>query len=195
MTTTATETSPATTAATSATTSAGIAPAGTWAADPVHSNVSFEIGYAGVNTFRGSFTEFRASLTGDALEGAAKVASVDVKDEQLNGHLQTPDFFDAARFPEIEFRATELRREDNTIEGKGELTIKGVTQPVTITGAIAGAPATDPFGRERLGLRLETTIDRTQYGVSWNAPNQGGCDYLGTDVKLIAELALVRQEG
>jgi polyisoprenoid-binding protein YceI len=195
MTTTATETSPATSAATSATTSAGIAPAGTWAADPVHSNVSFEIGYAGVNTFRGSFTEFRASLTGDALEGAAKVASVDVKDEQLNGHLQTPDFFDAARFPEIEFRATELRREDNTIEGKGELTIKGVTQPVTITGAIAGAPATDPFGRERLGLRLETTIDRTQYGVSWNAPNQSGGDYLANDVKLFAELALVRQEG
>ena len=175
---------------------ATIAPPGTWAADPVHSNVSFEIGYAGVNTFRGSFTEFEASLTGDTLEGAAKVASVDVKDEQLNGHLQTPDFFDAVRFPEIDFRATELRKaEDNTIEGKGELTIKGVTRPVTITGAIAGAPATDPFGRERLGLRLETTIDRTQYGVSWNAPNQSGGDYLASDVKLLAELALVRQEG
>jgi len=139
MTTTATETSPTTTTAATATTSAGIAPAGTWAADPVHSNVSFEIGYAGVNTFRGSFTEFRASLTGDALEGVAKVASVDVKDEQLNGHLQTPDFFDAARFPEIEFRATELRREDNTIEGKGELTIKGVTHPITLEGTVSPA--------------------------------------------------------
>ena len=193
MTTTATETSPATT---SATTSAGIAPTGTWAADPVHSNVSFEVAYAGVNSFRGGFTDFTATLRGDSLEGSAKVGSVDVKDEQLNGHLQTPDFFDAARFPEIEFRATELHKaEDNTIEGKGELTIKGVTQPVTITGAIAGAPATDPFGRERLGLRLETTIDRTQYGVSWNAPNQSGGDYLANDVKLFAELALVRQEG
>jgi polyisoprenoid-binding protein YceI len=191
----------ATMTTTTDTNTATIAPAGTWAADPVHSNVSFEIGYAGVNTFRGSFTEFEASLTGDALEGAARVASVDVKDEQLNGHLQTPDFFDAARYPEIEFRATELTRvgddpvEGGAIEGKGELTIKGVTQPVTITGAIAGAPATDPFGRERLGLRLETTIDRTQYGVSWNAPNQSGGDYLANDVKLLAELALVRQEG
>jgi polyisoprenoid-binding protein YceI len=199
MTTTATGTSTAT--ATTTTVAGTIAPAGTWAADPVHSNVSFEIGYAGVNTFRGSFTEFEASLTGDALEGAAKVASVDVKDEQLNGHLQTPDFFDAARFPEIGFRATELHKADDSgiesgaIEGKGELTIKGVTRPVTITGAIAGAPATDPFGRERLGLRLETTIDRTQYGVSWNAPNQSGGDYLAKDVKLFAELALVRQEG
>jgi polyisoprenoid-binding protein YceI len=173
-----------------------IAPAGTWVADPVHSNVSFEIGYAGVNTFRGSFRDFQATLSGDTLAGSAKVASVDVKDEQLNGHLQTPDFFDAARYPEIEFRATELERgDDNRIEAKGELTIKGVTRPVTLTGVVADAPATDPFGRERLGLRLETAIDRTQYGVSWNAPNQSGGDYLANQVKLLAELALVRQEG
>jgi polyisoprenoid-binding protein YceI len=176
-----------------------LAPAGTWAADPVHSNVSFEVGYAGVNTFRGSFTDFEAVLAGGerpALEGRAKVASVDVKDEQLSGHLQTPDFFDAARYPEIAFRAVGLERLDgDRVEGSGELTIKGVTQPVRLSGTVAGAPATDPFGRERLGLRLETSIDRTQYGVSWNAPNQSGGDYLGNDVKLVAELALVRQEG
>jgi len=171
-----------------------LAPAGTWTADPVHSNVSFEVGYAGVNTFRGSFTDFSATLSGDSLEGSAKVASVDVKDEQLNGHLQTPDFFDAARYPEIEFRASGLERIDgDRVEGSGELTIKGVTQPVTLSGTIS-EPATDPFGRERLGLRLETSIDRTQYGVSWNAPNQSGGDYLANDVKLIAELAFVRTE-
>jgi polyisoprenoid-binding protein YceI len=118
-----------------------------------------------------------------------------VKDEQLNGHLQTPDFFDAALYPEIAFRATELRRlDDNRVEGSGELTIKGVTQPIKLSGEIAAAPATDPFGRERLGLRLETSIDRTQYGVSWNAPNQSGGDYLGNDVKLLAELAFVKAE-
>jgi polyisoprenoid-binding protein YceI len=172
------------------------APAGTWAADPVHSNVSFEIGYAGVNAFRGGFKEFTAVLSGETLEGSAKVASVDVKDEQLNGHLQTPDFFDAQRFPEITFTATGLRRLDGgRVEAKGELTIKGVTKPVELTGTIADAPATDPFGRERLGLRLESSIDRNEYGVSWNAPNQSGGNYLADDVKLIAELALVRQEG
>lgn len=172
------------------------APAGTWAADPVHSNVSFEVGYAGVNTFRGGFREFTATLSGDTLEGSAKVASVDVKDEQLNGHLQTPDFFDAARFPEITFKATGLQRLDGgRVAATGELTIKGVTKPVELTGTIADAPSTDPFGRERLGLRLETTIDRNDYGVSWNAPNQSGGNYLADDVKLIAELALVRQEG
>jgi polyisoprenoid-binding protein YceI len=171
------------------------APAGTWAADPVHSNVSFEVVYSGVNQFRGSFTDFSATLDGSSLEGSAKVASVDVKDEQLNGHLQTPDFFDAERNPEITFRATELKRlEDNRVEGSGELTIKGVTQPIQLTGQIAAEPATDPFGRERLGLRLETEIDRTSYGVSWNAPNQSGGDYLANDVKLFAELAFVKAE-
>jgi polyisoprenoid-binding protein YceI len=171
------------------------APAGTWAADPVHSNVSFEVEYAAVNRFRGSFTEFDARLEGGSLEGSAKVASVDVKDENLNGHLQTPDFFDAQKFPEITFTATELERgENHAVSGKGELTIKGVTQPITLEGTIAPEPSVDPFGRERLGLRLESQIDRTQYGVSWNAPNQGGGDYLGNDVKLIAELAFVKQE-
>jgi polyisoprenoid-binding protein YceI len=170
------------------------APAGTWAADAVHSHVSFEVAYAGTNTFRGGFHDFEALLEGDSLRGSAKVASVDVKDEQLNGHLQTPDFFDAQRYPEIIFAATELvRHDDDTVTGKGELTIKGVTQPITFEGTISD-PSVDPFGRERIGLRLESSIDRTQYGVSWNAPNQGGGDYLGNDVTLIAELALVRQE-
>jgi polyisoprenoid-binding protein YceI len=174
------------------------APAGSWNADPVHSHVSFEVAYAGVNTFRGGFSDFSATLVGGAvplLEGSARVASVDVRDEQLNGHLQTPDFFDAARHPEIAFRATELHLLDgNGVEGTGELTLKGVTRPIELTGSIAPAASVDAFGRERLGLRLEATIDRTAYGVSWNAPNQGGGDYLGTDVKLIAELALVRRE-
>ncbi len=161
------------------------APAGSWSADPVHSNVSFEVAYAGVNTFRGSFREFTATLADGRLEGSAKVASVDVKDEQLNGHLQTPDFFDAERFPEITFRADDLEQ--------GELTIKGVTRPVALTATVS-EPNVDPFGRERLGLRLEATIDRNAFGVSWNAPNQGGGNYLGDDVTLIAELALVRQE-
>jgi polyisoprenoid-binding protein YceI len=171
------------------------APAGTWSADPVHSSISFEVAYAGVNTFRGGFRDFSAVLGADGLEGSAKVASVDVKDDQLSGHLQTPDFFDAERYPEISFRATELLRlEDNRVRGRGELTIKGVTRPIELNGEIAAAPATDPAGRERLGLKLETEIDRTTYGVNWNAPNQSGGDYLGIDVKLVAELAFIKQE-
>ena len=162
------------------------APAGTWTFDPVHSHVAFEVAYAGVNTFRGSFTDYTATLADGALAGQAKVASIDVKDEQLNGHLQTPDFFDAERYPEITFRSNDLER--------GELTIKGVTRPVDLTKTIS-EPNVDVAGRERVGLRLETTIDRNDFGVSWNAPNQSGGDYVANDVKLIAELAFLKAAG
>src|SRR3974377_1028350 len=146
------------------------APAGTWSADPVHSHVSFEVAYAGTSAFRGGFGEYGASLQDGVLEGVAKVGSVDVKDEQLSGHLQSPDFFDAERFPEITFRTSDLET--------GELTIKGVTQPVKIEAPLS-EPNVDPFGRERVGIKLAATVDRNAYGVSWNAPNQGGGKYLG----------------
>jgi len=173
-----------------------IAPAGTtWAADPIHSNVSFEVEYAGVSTFRGSFSDFDATLEGSTLAGSARVASVDVKDEQLAGHLQSPDFFDAERYPEISFRADTLSvDEDGAVTGAGELTIKGVTRPVTLKGRLAAAPSVDPFGRERLGLSLETAIDRNAFGVAWNAPNQSGGNYLGDEVTLKADLTFGRQE-
>jgi polyisoprenoid-binding protein YceI len=161
------------------------APAGTWSMDPVHSSVSFEIAYAGVSTFRGTFRDVSATLADGTLQGSAEVGSVDVKDEQLNGHLQSPDFFDAERFPEITFRTSDFER--------GELTIKGVTRTVELSSSIS-EPNVDPFGREKVGITLETTIDRNDFGVSWNAPNQGGGNYLGDDVRITAELALVKQE-
>jgi polyisoprenoid-binding protein YceI len=161
-------------------------PAGVWSADPVHSHISFEIAYAGTNTFRGGFRDYSVTLRDGVLEGSAQVASVDVKDEQLNGHLLSPDFFDAERFPEISFRTSDLEH--------GELTIKGVTRPVAISSNVS-EPNVDPFGRQRVGITLEATVDRNEFGVSWNAPNQGGGNYLGDDVTIKADLALVRQEG
>src|SRR5205823_3752671 len=103
-----------------------LAPTGTtWVADPVHSNVAVEVEYAGVSIFRGSFRDFDATLEGSTLAGSTRVASVDVKDEQLSGHLQSPDFFDAERHPEISFRADELAlAEDGAVAGSGELTIR-----------------------------------------------------------------------
>jgi len=173
-----------------------LAPAGTtWAADPVHSDVAFEVEYAGVSIFRGSFRDFDATLEGSSLAGSARVASVDVKDEQLADHLQSPDFFDAERYPEISVRADQVAvAEDGTVSGAGQLTIKGVTKPVELKGRLAAAPSVDPFGRERLGLTLETAIDRNEFGVAWNAPNQSGGNYLGDEVTLKADLTFVRHE-
>src|SRR5205809_6974585 len=158
-----------------------LAPAGTWTADPVHSNVSFEVGYAGVNTFRGSFRDFSATLSGDSLDGRAKVASVNVKDEQLNGHLQSPDFFDAQRFPEIAVKTGPLQVENGKVVADAELTLRGVTQPVQLKGTISG-PASDPYGNERLGIDLETEIDRTAFGVNWSAELPNGGPVAGNEV-------------
>src|SRR5207247_4499264 len=107
-------------------------------------------------TFKGEFHEIAAELTVDSehasLEGSAKVASVDVKDENLSAHLQSPDFFDAERHPQLRFAAPDLRLDDDSkISVDGELTIKGVTRPVTVTGTVT-APIVDAYGNDRIGL-------------------------------------------
>ena len=173
-----------------------IAPAGTWSLDPVHSRVDFEVSYL-AGTFKGEFHEIGAELTVEAerasLEGTAKVASVDVKDENLSAHLQSPDFFDAERHPELRFAAQDIRLDgDRKISVDGELTIKGVTKPVAVSGTVT-APIADPYGNDRIGLNLTTSVDRTDFGVDWNNPLPSGEPALQDEVTLIADLQLVRE--
>ena len=175
-----------------------IAPAGTWSLDSVHSRVDFEVSYL-AGTFKGEFHEIGAELTVDAnrasLEGTAKVASVDVKDENLSAHLQSPDFFDAERHPELRFAAHDIRLDgDGKVSVDGELTIKGVTKPVAVTGTVT-APIADPYGNHRIGLNLTTKIDRTDFGVDWNNPLPSGEPSLANDVTILAELQFVRPGG
>ena len=164
-------------------------PAGTWNADTVHSSVGFEVPYA-VNTFTGSVTDFDAKLEDGKLQGAARIATITVKDESLEAHLLSPEFFDAANHPEIRFEANELRRDGNAVEGDGEITIKGITRPVTLRGTITG-PAVDHFGSNRVGLKLETTVDRTEFDMNWNMPLPNGEPALSNEVALKADLTLV----
>ena len=162
-------------------------PAGTWQADPVHSSVGFAVKYLGVATFSGEVKGFAASLADGRLAGAAEVASIEVKDENLYAHLQSPEFFDAERHPELTFSGTHAG------EGRfeGEITIKGVTKPVTLEGTVTG-PVTDPYGNERYGLALITVVDRTDFGIEWNTPLPGGGFALAHDVTITAELSLVK---
>jgi polyisoprenoid-binding protein YceI len=170
---------------------------GAWTLDPVHSTVGFEVKYL-VGTFRGQFRDIDGRLvieeggTG-TLEGSARIASVDVKDEMLAGHLQTPDFFDAERFPEITFRAEGIKVNQGEVHGSGEITIKGVTKPVDFTGSIT-APAPDAYGKDRVGAVLSATVNRHDFGVSWNAPLPGGGDALADDVTINAELYFTKAE-
>ncbi|HTX31481.1 MAG TPA: YceI family protein [Solirubrobacteraceae bacterium] len=166
-------------------------PAGTWAADKVHSDIAFAIDYM-AGTFSGSFSDFDAGLTDGVLRGSARVASVQVKDPNLTAHLQAPDFFDAERHPELTFESKNLRRDGNQLTVDGEITIKGHTEPVVITGTISD-PINDPYGGERFGLKLETKVDRTKFGIDWNNPLPNGEPALSNEVKLIAELQLSKQ--
>jgi polyisoprenoid-binding protein YceI len=166
-------------------------PAGTWIVDPIHSRVGFAIRHNTVMTFQGTFGAFDAKLVDGRLEGTAKVASVQVEDENLAGHLQTPDFFDAERFPELRFVSSRLERDGNRVSVAGDLTIKGTTVPVDLFGTISGA-VTDAYGKQRVGLDLQTTVNRHDFGVSWNADLPGGGTILDDDVTLTANLALVQ---
>lgn len=166
--------------------------AGTWEADPVHSSVGFAVKHNGVATFKGGFDEFAATLADGKLAGAAQVTSIRVQDENLNGHLLSPDFFDAERYPEIRFESTDLRVEDGRFVADGELELKGVRKPVQLSGTIT-EPGSDAYGNERAGLTLETTIDRTDFGVSWNAELPSGGPLVENAVRLIAELELIRE--
>jgi polyisoprenoid-binding protein YceI len=169
-------------------------PTGTWIEDAVHSHVGFEIGYA-TGTFRGSFSPFAARLTVDAsgnatLVGEARADSVHVLDENLNGHLLSPDFFDAERAPVLSFVSTSIERAGEELRVRGALTLKGATVPVELKGTVA--PAFPHPAGERLPIKLEATVDRRDFGIDWNMELPNGEQALAYDVALTADLFLVK---
>jgi polyisoprenoid-binding protein YceI len=167
-------------------------PTGVWRSDSTHSSIGFSVLHNGLTPFRGGFASFAATLADGGLVGTADVESITTEDENLTGHLLSPEFFDAARHPVLRFESREIRRDGDVVVVPGELTLKGVTEPVELRGQIAG-PVTDAYGGTRVGLDLETMIDRTRFGIDWNAPLPSGANLLANDVKLIAQLQLVQE--
>jgi polyisoprenoid-binding protein YceI len=170
-------------------------PVGTWKLDPTHSSASFAVKHMGVATFRGRFEKFDATLTADPssaeLVGTVDAGSVVVKDENLQGHLGSPDFFDLERYPQISYRSTSIRRDGDQLIVDGELTIKGNTRPVEGRGTVAG-PALTLGEVTKIGITLDTVVDRTEFGLNWNAPLPKGGFAVANDVKLTVELELVQ---
>src|SRR4051794_24027219 len=166
-------------------------PTGTWGADTVHSTVGFAVPYL-AGTFQGTFSDFEARLDDGVLRGTAEVGSIQVKDPNLEAHLQSPDFFDAERFPQLSFEAREINRSGDELSIAGELTLKGHTEAVEIEGHVSD-PAPDPYGGERFGLQLETTVDRTKFGLNWNNPLPSGDPALANNVTIIVDLQLVKE--
>jgi polyisoprenoid-binding protein YceI len=164
-------------------------PTGTFQVDRVHSSLGFEVRYMGIAFFKAAVKDFGATLTDGTLAGAARIESLETKDENLHAHLLAPEFFDAERHPEVTFSG-ELAPAGKDVEVDGEITIKGVTRPAVLRGTLTG-PLTDPYGNTRYGLELTTKIDRTEFGLNWNADMPDGTKALANEVTLKAELSLV----
>jgi polyisoprenoid-binding protein YceI len=170
-------------------------PTGTWQSDPVHSSVGFAVKHV-VGTFRGTFNEFAATLSDGSgspqLSGRAKVESVHVSDENLYAHLLSPEFFDAEQHPEIVFESKSLELDGDRLALDGELTVKGITKEITARGEIAG-PAPGPADTERIGIELETIVDRHDFGLDWQMDLPGGGKTLGDDVTLTVHVELINE--
>ena len=178
--------------------SATALPAGTYRFDPIHSSASFAVKHMVVATFRGRFEDFNASLTvaedgTAALTGVVQAGSIEVKDENLKAHLGSPEFFDVERYPEIRFESSKIEiGPGDQIKVTGDLTIKDQTHQVESTGTITGPAVT--FGDVvKIGIALETIVDRTQFGLTWNAPLPKGGYAVADDVKLNVELELAHE--
>jgi polyisoprenoid-binding protein YceI len=167
---------------------------GTYTADPIHSSFGFAVRYQGVSLFKGTLSEVDAKLTDGRLEGTAKVESISIRTpDQFRQHVLGAEFFDAANHPEVAFTSSDLDlREDGTANVHGELTIKGITRPVTAAGTWI-APAADAFGSTRGHLNLEAVVDRTEFDMNWNMPLPSGGNVLANEVTLTVELSLIEQ--
>jgi polyisoprenoid-binding protein YceI len=166
-------------------------PTGTYTLDPVHSTFGFAITHNGVSKFRGQFEQADARLEDGVLTGSTQVESVKTPIPQLKEHLLAQDFFNVAETPELSFRSTEISLgSDGEVQIDGELTIRGVTKPLSATGSFASGVGLS--GAEVVGFDLEAAIDRRDYGLNWQAPLPSGGDALGWGVSLQVHLELVK---
>jgi polyisoprenoid-binding protein YceI len=166
-------------------------PTDTYTVDPVHSTFGFAIKHNGISTFRGQFDQVDAKLENGVLTGIAQVDSVNTAIPDLKAHLLAPDFFNADETPTVEFRSTDIRiGEEGEVEVDGELTIRGVTKPVTAKGTIATGQ--NLMGTEVVGFDLDATLDRREYGLNWQAELPSGGDTVAYDTKLEVHLELAK---
>jgi len=171
-------------------------PAGTYVLDPVHSSIGFAVVHSGVATFRGGFSEYEARLSGGEsprLEGAVEVAGIQIDEEQLKGHLLSPEFFGAEANPRLRFASSEIELgPDGALSVRGELEIGGRRREVAASGRF-GRVGAYLDGAPRLGLSLQATVDRRDFGLDWQAELPGGGQALDYEVEITVDLELVAE--
>jgi polyisoprenoid-binding protein YceI len=171
-------------------------PTGVYTVDPSHSHVGFEVRHMGIATVRGRFGTFEGTIdaSGDApvLQGAVETATIDTGDSNRDGHLQGPEFFDAAQHPKITFRSTATEAGPaGSITLTGDITIKGTTKPIELAGQLA-ENGQDPWGNERIGLELTAAIDRREFDLTWNQTLPNGNLLVANEVKLLVSVSAVK---
>ncbi len=169
-------------------------PTGTWTIDPVWSVLEFEVRKLGLATVKGRVPGFTGTIRGGdtpAIEGIVDASTITTFDADRDGHLQSPDFFDTAVHPELRFTSTSFDVDGDELVVTGDLTVKGVTKAVELRGSYVGA-GVDPMGNDRIGIELEGTVDRRDFGLVWNLPLPGGDFLLPNEVTLKATFAAVR---
>ncbi len=172
---------------------------GEWMIDPAHSRIGFSVRHAMVTTVRGSFAEYKSRLYFDGRNPARSQAeivvstgSVDTGVEQRDGHLVGRDFLDSANFPQMRFASTAVQMAGNDVYRMlGDLTIKDVTRPVVLELTYIGH-VTDPFGYERAGFDGTTTIDRSDWGLTYNSRLAEGGAMVSEKVRLQFDIAAIR---
>lgn len=174
-------------------------PAGTWAVDPAHSRMGFSVKHLGIATVRGTFEAFDATLTvGDDLasarvSGTIEAASVSTQESQRDEHVRSADFVDVAEFPQITFSADVLRqRDDEEFDIDGELTMHGVTGPISLHAVVQGLE-TDPWGQERVGLEITGQLSRGDYGMKFNQVLGSGNVLVSDKVKISLDISAIKQ--
>jgi len=173
--------------------------AGTWKLDKAHSELSFTVKHLGISKVRGVFHDFDVTihaadeLEDSTIEATIDLASVDTKDPNRDGHLKTGDFFKIDEFPTATFKSTSISGALDDFTVTGDLTLRGVTKPITLKGEFGGVN-TDAYGNVHAGAEVKTTIDRTEFGVSWNSPLEAGGLLLSNDVTLNFDLQVILQK-
>lgn len=169
---------------------------GTWVVDPAHSRVEFQVKHLGISTVRGHFSEFEGILElGDEsrARGSVAVATVDTNESKRDEHLRSPDFFDVEEYPRMEFESTAIEAVgDDAFEITGDLTLHGVTRPIVLEAEISG-PEQDPWGGERVGVEVTGTLDRKDYGMTFNQALGSGNVLVSDKVKLSLDIEAVKQ--
>lgn len=172
-------------------------PTGTWNVDAVHSRVGFTVRHLMIAKVRGAFTDFSGSaeIADDPLQSTVSVdvqmSSIDTANGDRDNHLRTNDFFDIENHPTMTFRSTSLEPDDDDYLLHGDLTIRGVTNPVTFELEFEGT-SKDPWGGTRAGFSAEAEINRKDWGIEWNAPLETGGVMLGDKVKIEIDVELVK---